>query len=153
MKPHTLTGMDEFAILVARVLIGGFFALSGFNNLLDLGGAIDTANEAGLPAAGLLVFLGAFVKCVIGILIIIDLQTKIAASLLIIYLILVSLFFYGPGKWDEFPLSEALFLRNLAMLGGVLYLYAYSRGAHEMAEHKPRKKTDRSRRRRRSQQE
>lgn len=149
MKPHTLTGTDELAILIARVLIGGFFALSGANNLLSLSDSVATATEAGLPAAGLLVFVGALTKAVVGILVIIDLQTKNAAVALIAYIVFSSLFFYGPGKWDDFPMAEPIFWRSLAVLGGILYLYAYSRGVQEMAEYRPKPKTDRSRRRRR----
>lgn len=149
MKQRTLTGMDEFAILMARILIGGFFAISGANNLLDLSAAVEKASEAGLPAAGLFVFVGAFTKCVLGILIMIDLQAKIAAGALVAYLITTSLMFYGPFRWEEFPLAEPIFYRNLALLGGVLYLYAYSAGAQEMAEYKPKEKRHRERRRRR----
>lgn len=149
MKARNLTGMDEFAILIARVLIGGFFAISGANNLLDLSTAVETATQAGLPAPGLLVFVGAFSKAILGILLIINLQTKIAAAIVVLYLILTSFIFYGPGKWEEFPLAEPIFWRNLALLGGVLYLYAYSAGAQEMAEYRPKEKRKRERRRRR----
>ena len=148
MKSHTLTGVDEFAALLARIFIGGFFAVSGANNLLNLGEAIQQAAEVGIPAAGLFVFTGAFLKCVLGILVIINLHTKIAASLMVIYLMIISMLFYGPLKWESYPLAEPIFMRNLAMLGGVLLLFAHSRSHREMAEYSP-KKRERTRRRRR----
>lgn len=146
MKDHSLTGMDEFAALVARILIGGFFAVSGANNFLDLSSAIQSASDVGIPAAGLFVVIGAFFKFVVGILVIIKLQSKIAAMLLVIYIVVSSLLFYGPFSWGDIPQTKTIFLHNLAMLGGVLLLYAYSRGYKELAPHKP--KHERTRRHR-----
>lgn len=134
---HHLTGMDELAAIIARILIGGFFAFSGANNLLSISDATARAIEAGVPAASFFVFITALVKCILGILIIIRLQSKIAAFILAWYTLISSFLFYGPGQWETFPMAEQLFLRNIAMLGGLLYLYAHSRGFQEVAAHKP----------------
>lgn len=128
---HELTGMDEFAALLARILIGGFFTISGANNLIDLGAATNEAIAAGIPAAGLMVLVAATGKFILGILIIIKLQTKIAAFILSCYTVVASMLFYGPFKWDEYPQVEVIFFRNLAMLGGLLLMFAYARGSRE----------------------
>lgn len=122
------TGMDALAASVARILIGGFFALSGANNLLDIGRATAHAVEAGLPAGPITIFVIAGFKLVAGMLIMIKHHTKLASFFLIAYVILSSLIFYSPLVWKEYPDTEAIFMRNLAILGGLLFLYAHSRG-------------------------
>lgn len=146
MYDHQLTGTDEFAALLARILIGGFFVVSGANNFFELGTVIESALEVGIPAAALFVIVGAFIKFVTGILVIIKLQTKFAAMILVIYIVLSSILFYGPFSWSEFPQSKTIFMRNLAMLGGVILLFAHSRGYKELAPHRPVKR-ERKRRR------
>ena len=73
------TEMDALAATLARILIGGFFALSGANNLLDIGLASKRAAEAGVPIAPVFIFVIAFFKLLLGILIMIKHHTKIAA--------------------------------------------------------------------------
>lgn len=120
--------MDALAAILARILIGGYFALSGANNLLDLSLAVRRASEAGVPAAPLFVVVIALFKLILGILIMIKLHTKLAAACLIVYIIVSSLLFYNPLTWDESSQSQVVFLRNVAILGGLLILYAHSRG-------------------------
>lgn len=122
------TEMDALAATLARILIGGFFALSGANNLLNVQLATDALLEAGVPAAPFFVIIVAFFKLILGILIMIKHHTKLAAFFLILYLTLSSLAFYNPLRWEEFPTAETIFMRNLAILGGLLFLYAHSRG-------------------------
>lgn len=124
--------MDALAATLARILIGGFFALSGANNLLDIGSATTRAVEAGLPAGPVAIFVIASFKLIAGMLIMIKHHTKIASFFLIIYVTLSSLIFYNPLVWDAYPDTEAIFMRNLAILGGLLFLYAHSRGVSLM---------------------
>ena len=122
------TELDAYAAVLARLLIGGFFALSGANNLLDLGNAASKAAAVGVPAAPLLVLIVALLKVLLGLMIMIKHHTKLAAMTLIIYVLFTSLIFYNPLRWGDFPQSETVFMRNLAILGGLLFLYAHSRG-------------------------
>lgn len=126
------TEMDALAATLARILIGGFFALSGANNLLDIGSATTRAVEAGLPAGPIAIFIIACFKLIAGMLIMIKHHTKIASFFLIIYITLSSLIFYNPLVWGVYPDTEAIFMRNLAILGGLLFLYAHSRNLYLM---------------------
>lgn len=123
-----LSGMDEFAALIANVLVGGYFTVAGANDLIDLSGTIDKVAAAGIPAAGLAVLLVSIAKFILGILIIIKLQTKVAAFVLVWYELITMFLFYGPLKWDEYPETEVLFYTNFALLSALLLIYAYSRG-------------------------
>lgn len=122
------TELDAFSATLARLLIGGFFAISGANNLLNLSQSSTNAAQAGIPAASLMVLVIAILKVILGTLIIIKLHTKTAAMVLIYYVLFSSLIFYNPLKWDTYPQAETIFMRNLAILGGLLFLYAHSRG-------------------------
>lgn len=125
---NELTGMDEFAALIANVLIGGYFTVSGANDLIDLSGTIEEVASVGIPAAGLAVLLVSLAKFILGILLIIKLQTKVAAFTLVWYELITMFLFYGPMKWDEHPQTEVMFYTNFALLSALLLIYAYSRG-------------------------
>jgi len=122
------TELDAYAAILARVLIGGFFALSGASSLLQLGEAAEQAAEAGVPVALLVVFLAAILKVLFGFLIMIKHHTKLASMSLIVFTLLSTAIFYNPLRWDDFPQGEIIFTRNFAILGGLLFLYAHSRG-------------------------
>ena len=134
------TEVDAFAALLARLLIGGFFALSGANNLLSLQDAASNAAAAGVPAAGLLTLIVALLKVILGIMIMIKLHTKIAAMCLVWYIVISTAIFYNPLRWDAYPDGQTIFYRNFAILGGLLFLYANSRGVSlVMQSGKPKK--------------
>lgn len=122
------TEMDALAATLARIFIGGFFALSGANNLLDIPLAAKNAAEIGIPAAPVVIIAIALIKLILGVMIMIRYHTKLSALILIVYTTASSLIFYNPYVWAAHEQSEAIFMRNIAILGGLLFLYAHSRG-------------------------
>jgi uncharacterized membrane protein YphA (DoxX/SURF4 family) len=122
------TQIDMWAATIARLLVGGYFAISGANNLIDLPSAVNIASQAGLPASTLMVIVASFTKMFFGVLIVMKFHTKLASLMLIIYVILTTLIFYSPFVWNQNPSAEIIFVKNLAILSGLLCLYANSRG-------------------------
>ena len=123
------TKLDLFAALAARVLVGGFFVISGTQNLLNIG---VTADRLSISLGWLIVILGALLKLTLGTMIIVRYHTKLASSLLIIYLTISSFLFYSPLSWNEDNLYELIFFRNIAILGGLLFIWAHSHGLAEL---------------------
>ena len=136
------TEIDVLAATSARLLIGGFFALSGANNMLDLSASTEQAAAAGVPAAGVMVFMVALLKIIAGIMIMIRLHSKIAAMCLVFYILASTLIFYNPLRWESYAYGEQIFYRNVAILGGLLFLYAHSRGMSLVTSGKPKRTTN-----------
>lgn len=130
---------DVLAAAIGRLLIGGFFAVSGANNLVNIGEAIDRAVSVGIPLAIIIVPLIAFIKVILGTMIVLKFHTKLSSLVLVFYVLFVSLVFYNPTSWDTNPTSEIVFWRNTAVLGGLFCLYAYSRGISQLRSNEPRR--------------
>lgn len=132
-----MTPTDVSAATLARIIIGGFFAISGANNLLTLSDSITVASNLGIPMAPLAVLLTALSKTILGVLIVIKFHTKLASLLLAIYIAITTLLFYNPLSWTVAGVREVIFVRNIAILGGLLLLYAHSRGIGSLQSGKP----------------
>lgn len=112
---------------LGRVLLGLLFFASGLSMLLVQGPAAtaDFFSSFGLPMVGLLVWLVIIVKIVAGGAIMLGKRVGLASAVLIGFTVLTTLIahanFSEPGQ-----LTDAL--KNLAIIGGLLYLMAYGPG-------------------------
>lgn len=113
-----------------RVLMGLLFFVSGVSILLGPGGPAGTAGfytSLGVPMAGLVVWAVIILKLVAGGAIIIGKRTTEAAAALIIFTLIATALAHLDFA-DPMQLTAAL--KNLAIVGGLLYLMAF--GPHGM---------------------
>lgn len=109
--------------LVARVLIAALFVLSGWGKIAAYAGTQGYMQHAGVPGGLLpLVILLEFGG---GIAIVIGLYTRPVALLLAGFSILTALLFHA-GSADQ--LQQIMFLKNLGLAGGFLFLVANGAG-------------------------
>lgn len=108
--------------LVGRVLMGFLFFFSGIG--MFLGGVENVAGMIagkGLPAAALLAWVVVIVKVGAGGALILGYRVGCAAALLIGFTLVATFFFHM--SLDDPGLSK-----NLAVIGGLLYVMAYGAG-------------------------
>lgn len=129
VKHMTKTYTDHIVATIARWLLGGFFVYSGVDNLLNL---FITAERVGLPV--MLVIIAAVLKLIFGTCIMLRYHTKYAAFALAVYMTFVSIMLYHPLTWAVDNFNQYIFLRNVAIVGGLLFVYAYSRGFSDWKE-------------------
>jgi putative oxidoreductase len=113
-----------------RVLMGLLFFVSGIGILLGPGGPAGTAvfyASVGIPMASLVVWAVIVLKIVAGGAIILGKRTTEAAAALIIFTLIATLLAHLDFA-DPMQLTQAL--KNLAIVGGLLYLMAF--GPHGM---------------------
>lgn len=109
--------------MVGRMLLGLLFVVSGINILM--GGVTGTAeffSAAGVPMAGLAVWLVVAVKVIGGGFLMLGHKTEEAALALIIFTLGATWF----GHMD--PMDNVGIMKNLAIVGGLLYTIAYGPG-------------------------
>lgn len=113
------------ALLIARVLLGGFFLLAG---VMKLTGGIDGTASAiagtGLPVPMLLAWIVAFVETLGGAAIILGVYFKETAITLAVLVLLISIFMHNPADAAQ----QGTFLKNMALIGGLLYMAAHGAG-------------------------
>ena len=110
--------------LVGRILLALIFILSGFGKLTDYAGTAGYMASSGLQMVGLLLPLTILVELGGGLLIALGLFTRVAAPVLFLFLIPVSLAFHH--FWDvpaaQAAMQQIQFLKNIAIMGGMLLL-------------------------------
>ena len=111
--------IDNYLMLLARIFLAAIFMWSGINKILN-----PIATQANMSAHGMpltSVFLvGAIALEILGALsILLGIKTRWGAALLIIFLVPATLIFHHDLSTE---LEQAMFLKNLAMLGGLLLL-------------------------------
>lgn len=113
--------MSHIVAFVGRIMIAAIFVLSGIGKLADVDGTDAAIVAAGLPSG--LALPTAIFEIVAGLCLAIGLMTRLAAILLAGFTLLAALFFHNQiGD----PLQQAMFLKNVAIAGGLLAVFAHS---------------------------
>ena len=108
--------------LAARICLALIFLNASIQSLLGFSGFVSTIAGRGLPLAGLLA-VGTIVFQLLGsIALLIGYKAKLGALLLILFLIPASLAFHPPTA------DLTGFLKNIALIGGLLMVVAYGSG-------------------------
>jgi putative oxidoreductase len=121
VRPH------PFLARLARTLLAIVFLISGVEKLGDLGSVADfIRSTTPLPFPATLAALTAGVEIVGALMLLFALKERLAALLLALFLVAVNLFVHD--FWT-FPDAEAgvqrlQFVKNLAIVGGLLAVYA-----------------------------
>jgi len=114
---------------VGRMLIGLLFFASGMGMLLMQGPAATAVyfDSIGVPLAGLAVWLVMAVKILGGLAIILGYRVGLAAATLIGFTIAATITAHRD-------FADPNLLKNLAIVGGLLYLMAYGPGGSNTTE-------------------
>ena len=115
--------LRTYGATVGRILIGLLFVFSGFG--MVMGGTANTAmyfDSLGLPMSSLLVWLVLAVKFIAGGALILGYKTKEASLALMIFVLLT--IFIAHRQF----MTDINFSKNLAIIGGLLYIYVYGPG-------------------------
>jgi putative oxidoreductase len=120
--------------LAGRLLISTIFIFSGLGKLGAHAAMAGIAASKGLPAADLAIWLAAAVEILGGLSILRGFHVRIGAWLLFLFLIPTSVVFHnfwamqGIEKMD----NQAHFFKNVAIMGGLLFVATFGAGAYSI---------------------
>lgn len=125
-------GWSDVVCLFGRILIGGIFVQSGFGKLMGLDAFAAGLARNGIPGAiaQVLAPVGAAVEFVGGLAIVFGLMTRYAAALMILFVIVATLIshrFWAVQGAERRP-QTVQFAKNVAIIGGFLYVFATGAG-------------------------
>ena len=112
--------MSMIAALIGRILLAVIFIVSGIGKVMDPGPAAAMLSGVGLQASWALP-VGIF-EIAAGLLLAIGLMTRLTSLVLFVYVGLTILFFHSA--WTD-PAQQVNALKNLAIMGGMLMVFAY----------------------------
>jgi putative oxidoreductase len=127
-----MNSANDITTLAGRILISVMFLISGFFKVGGYAQIVGYATAVHLPAPGVAIALAAAVELACGLAILAGFKTRFAAWLLFLYLIPVTYFFHNfwAVQGQEQQTQMVNFLKNAAIMGGLLVLAVHGAGAY-----------------------
>jgi putative oxidoreductase len=120
----SLAGRQLFAVIFIIASAGHFSS-----------GTIASAAQHGVPMAGLLVPLSGLIALVGGLSVLFGFHARLGAWLLVLFLVPVTVTmhnFWAMSDPTSFQIQLTLFIRNLLLLGGAVWIACYGAGAFSL---------------------
>jgi putative oxidoreductase len=119
----------RYALLAGRQFFSMIFIIASAGHFSSQ--TIEAAANHGVPLAEVLVPLSGVMAFVGGLSVLLGYRTRFGALLLVIFLVPVTLVmhnFWGAPDAMTHELQKVMFMKNLAMLGGALFLSYFGGG-------------------------
>lgn len=122
------------AALAGRILLATLFAMSGIGKIGGFAGTAAYMTSKGLPVAELLLLATIVVELGGGIAIVAGWKTRWAAIALFLFTGIATAVFHNfwAAPADQAQLEQIQFLKNLAIMGGLLVLFGMGPGRFAM---------------------
>jgi putative oxidoreductase len=121
-----LSGFNDIALLIGRILIAGLFLIAAYNKAKGLPGTTAYFTRLGIPAPSVMAPVVIAFEIAAGLLILAGFKTRLAALIVAVFVVVAALIAhtnFGDGN----QLNH--FLKNLAIAGGLLALFVSGAGA------------------------
>jgi putative oxidoreductase len=117
-------------ILAARVLLSLIFMLAGFSKLTGLEGTTAYIASKGLPMPTVLALASGLLELLAGLAVAVGFKARIAAAVLAAFTLVASVLFHNFWAMpaDQVMVNQLMFMKNLAIVGGLLLVSAYGAG-------------------------
>lgn len=112
--------LSIFAPILGRILMGAFFLWHAIQASFNLPAAVAVFAQAGVPLPLLLTVISIAIEALGGIFLVVAYKTRPTALVLAVFLLLVSMFLADFVSDTQI----AMFMQNMAIVGGLLYLAA-----------------------------
>lgn len=117
--------------LVGRILLALMFIISGWDKIGGFAGTAGYIQSVGLPLPQVLAAGALVLELVAGVLLVIGWKTRWAAWALAIFTLLAAVLFHNFWSLpaDKQMMQQIIFLKNVAITGGLLMLAVAGPGA------------------------
>ena len=124
----------DWAALLGRILLAGTFVISGFLKITGFEDTVGYIADKALPLPQVLAVIAILIECGGGLAIIAGWNTRWAAVAFIVFLIVITPIFHGywASPPDQMMEQQAHFMKNVAILGGSLLLFAFGPGRYSV---------------------
>ena len=118
--------------LFGRILLGGIFVFSGYGKLMGLAAFAASLEKNGVPYASTLAPVGAGVEFFGGLAIVLGIELRYAALLMIAFVIVATLISHRFWELEDAARRTQVtqFSKNVAIIGGFLLLHAAGGGRY-----------------------
>ena len=116
--------------LVGRVLLVLMFLVGGYGKITGFDGTIGYMQAYNMPMTQVLAVIAIIIELGGGIMIAVGWKARWAAAALFIFVLVASFIFHAfwTVPADQAQLQNIMFMKNLAIMGGMLYIIVYGSG-------------------------
>ena len=134
-----MSANTDIARLVGRLALALIFILSGFNKIMNFGAFSEGLAAGGLPLPQVLTVLAIALELGSALALAVGFQGRLAALGLVVFTILATAI--GHRFWEITdpavqPMQMIMFLKNIALAGGLLLLVRDGAGAYSLEARK-----------------
>ena len=127
-----MTNLEKWsdqAALIGRILYAAMLLLFGYGKITAFSGAAGYMSSLGLPVPSLVAAIAIIVEIGGGLLMLAGYQTRLVALGLAIYVLVTA--FVGHFQLGD-PNQFQHFMKNIAIVGGLLAFVAFGAGAYSL---------------------
>jgi putative oxidoreductase len=124
-----VAGFHDIALVVGRILIAILFIIAAYNKFKGYDGTIAYFTRLGVPMASTMAPVIELFEVIAAVLLIVGYQTRVAALALGLFVVVAALYAHTNFA-DGNQLNH--FLKNAAIAGGCLALFASGAGAYSV---------------------
>ncbi len=128
--------LNRFGPLAGRVLIAMIFVLSGFGKITGFEGTVGYIASKGLPLPQLAAVGAIIVELGGGILLVLGWKARWAAAAILVFTAMAAVIFHNfwAVPADQVQNQMIHFMKNISMVGGLLYVVLHGSGPLSMDE-------------------
>jgi putative oxidoreductase len=127
--------IDKFGPLVGRILLAAIFLMSGIGKIGGFAGTAGYMASKGLPMVEVLLAITIVIEIGAALMIIGGYRARLGATALFLWMIPVTFLFhnYWAMPADQQMIQQIMFMKNLGLMGGMLYIMAFGSGPMSLA--------------------
>ncbi len=122
---------QSMMLLLGRILLGVLFLVAGIRQLMFYDGSVGYFGRVGFPVPAATAWLSIVIHVAGGVFLIIGWKTKWTSWLLLAMVVIATAMAHRFWQFDAAQYANQLnhFLKNLAIIGGLLYVISFGAGA------------------------
>ncbi len=124
---------EKYGALLARIFLVSIFILAGVSKISNFSGTQAYMASRSMSATALLLPCAILIETGGGLAVLLGYKTRLVALLLFLFLIPTTLIFHtafgGSFPPEQMQIQQAMVLKNLAIMGGLLTLAVHGAGS------------------------
>jgi putative oxidoreductase len=123
--------MQSQMLLVGRILLAALFLVAGVRKLMAVAASAGYFAKLGMPMPEVMAWVAVAIELGGGLLLVLGWKTRSVAWLLILFTAIATFMAHRFWQFDAAQYGNQLnhFLKNAAVIGGLLYVVAFGPGA------------------------
>jgi uncharacterized membrane protein YphA (DoxX/SURF4 family) len=116
------------AILVARLIFAGLFAMATIFKFTDMSGTASFIAAAGFPLPLLLAWCAALFECALVLCLVTGAFFSEACLAAAVYVLFLAFAFHGPGRWAGSQAEFGFFVDHFTFIAGLFFAAVHGPG-------------------------